>query len=76
MNDLKFGFEKLIVWQKARALYRKLYEITKNFPSSEKFGLVERIRRASVSVASNIAEGSSRASYKERERFLEIAYGR
>ena len=75
MDDLKFSFEKLIVWQKSRAFYKKLYEVTKLFPAEEKFGLVDQIRRAAISIASNIAEGSCRFSYKERERFLEIAYG-
>lgn len=75
MDDLKFSFEKLIVWQKSRVFYKKLYEVTKLFPAEEKFGLVDQIRRAAISIASNIAEGSCRFSYKERERFLEIAYG-
>lgn len=52
-----------------------MYGITKQFPSEEKFGLVSQLRRASVSIPSNIAEGFSRSSAKEKIRFYEIAYG-
>lgn len=70
-----FSFEKLIVWQKARQLSIKIYKSTKHFPSEEKFGITSQMRRASISISSNIAEGSGRHSSKEKARFTEIAYG-
>lgn len=70
-----FSFEKLNVWQKARKLTQIIYKITKTFPSEEKFGLTSQMRRCSVSISSNIAEGSGRHSAKDKARFTEIAYG-
>ena len=70
-----YSFEKLDVWQKAKSFSVLIYKITRNFPSDEKFGITNQLRRASVSVPSNIAEGISRISYKEQARFSEIAYG-
>jgi four helix bundle protein len=70
----KFSFEKLDVWQDSRALTKLIYVVTKSFPDSEKFGLVSQMRRASVSVSSNIAEGSSRTSKKDQAHFYQIAY--
>lgn len=69
-----FGFEKLEVWQDSRCLAKQVYVITDKFPKSELYGLVNQLRRAVVSVASNIAEGSSRKTGKERARFYQIAY--
>ena len=70
-----YSFEKLEVWQKARKLAKAIYVVTKQFPEEEKFGLTSQIRRAAVSICSNIAEGSSRNSYKDKARFSEMAYG-
>ncbi len=70
-----FSFEKLNVWVDSKELIKSIYQITKNFPPDEKFGLTNQLRRASVSIASNLAEGSSRASIKDRLRFITIAYG-
>jgi four helix bundle protein len=70
-----FSFEKLEVWRLARELNKTIYGISKKFPDEEKFGLTSQIRRASVSISSNIAEGSARISGKEQARFTEIAYG-
>ena len=70
-----FSFEKLEVWKKARELVVKIYACTKKFPAEERFGLTSQIQRAAVSVSSNLAEGTSRSSYKEKLRFTEIAYG-
>ena len=70
-----FSFEKLDVWKLSRVLTRKIYSDSKSFPQDEKFGLVNQIRRASISVCSNIAEGSARTSYKDQARFYQIAYG-
>ena len=68
-----YSFEKLDVWQKAREITNDIYRITKSYPDNEKFGLVSQLRRAAVSVASNIAEGSGRKSQKEKGRFYQIA---
>jgi four helix bundle protein len=67
--------EKLDVWKKSVEMVTAVYEITKAFPSDEKFGLVSQIRRAGVSVPANIAEGAARQSSKEFCRFLSIAQG-
>lgn len=66
---------ELFIWQKGVELAVKCYELTQSFPQSEMYGLTSQIRRASVSVASNIAEGYGRNSRKEYIRFLNIALG-
>lgn len=66
---------KLIVWQKSHELVLKIYEITKSFPREEQFGLTSQIRRAAVSIPSNIVEGKARGYNKEYIRFLLIARG-
>ncbi len=70
-----FRFEKLDVWQKSISFSKAIYLITAKFPSDERFGLTSQLRRASVSISSNIAEGSGRKSDTEFIRFLDIAYG-
>lgn len=70
-----YPFEKLNVWQCGRTLNKHVYNISKRLPDDEKFGLVSQIRRASISVTNNIAEGSARMKGKEQARFSEIAYG-
>ncbi len=70
-----YSFEKLEVWTLARALNLKVYGVSKLFPVDERFVLTSQIRRASVSISSNIAEGSTRISGKEQARFSEIAFG-
>jgi four helix bundle protein len=67
--------EKLDVWKKSVEMVTTLYEVTRTFPSDEKFGLVSQIRRAGVSVPANIAEGAARQTAKEFCRFLSIAQG-
>jgi four helix bundle protein len=69
------GTSKLIVLQKAHELTLKIYEITKDFPRAEVFGLTAQIRRAAVSVPSNVIEGKARGSNKEYKRFLLISRG-
>src|SRR5688572_29492801 len=69
-----YAFEKLEVWQNTRALCVHIYKVTATFPAEEKFGLVNQMRRASVSIASNIAEGSARNSSKDQANFYQMAY--
>jgi len=69
-----FAFEKLTVWQNTRKLAILIYKITRDFPDDEKFGLVSQIRRAIVSVSSNIAEGSSRITHKDQAHFYSISF--
>ena len=70
-----FRFEKLDVWRKAVNFADQVYAVTGTFPSDERFGLTSQMRRASVSISSNIAEGSGRKSDKDFIHFLQIAYG-
>ena len=65
----------LIVWQKSMALVKRVYEVTRAFPHEEMFGLTSQMRRAAVSIQSNIAEGYGRIYDKERINFLSIALG-
>lgn len=76
MQENTYGdFKKLLVWQRSRELVVRIYYITQKFPSEERFGLSSQLRRAAVSVPSNIAEGQRRASNKEFVQFLIIARG-
>ena len=70
-----YPFEKLEVWNLARRFVVKLYKSTDKLPASEKFGMAAQLRKAGVSICSNIAEGSGRRSVKDKGRFYEIAYG-
>ncbi len=68
-------FKDLEIWKRSRLFCTSIYQITSTFPESEKFGLTNQLRRASVLLPSNIAEGSSRSSNKDFSRFLEIVLG-
>ena len=68
-------YKKLLVWQKAIELAIEIYKVTKSLPEDEKFGLSSQMRRAVISIPSNIAEGQSRHSKKEFIHFLRIAQG-
>ena len=70
-----FNFEKLDVWKKAIEFADLIYSITRSFPAEERFGLINQMRRAAVSVPSNIAEGSSRISRVHFAQYLEHATG-
>ncbi len=70
-----FNFEKLDVWQKAIDFTDLVYANTRSFPTEERFGLTNQMRRAAVSVSSNIAEGCSRSSKTDFARFIEISTG-
>jgi four helix bundle protein len=71
----RFRFEKLEVWQDARKINQAIYRLTRKFPREELFAMTSQIRRASISVSSNIAEGCGRNSDKDFAHFLEQAYG-
>ena len=68
-------FTELRVWQRSHALALDVYRITATFPKAEQFGIVSQVRRAAVSIASNIAEGAKRQSRREYVRFLNVAEG-
>ena len=70
-----FSFEKLEVWIEAKNFSKDIYMITAEFPETEKFGLISQLRRASISIASNIAEGSARKSFKDKAHFTTMAFG-
>ena len=69
------SFKDLVVWQKSYKLVLEIYKMTKNFPRTETYGLSQQIRKASVSIPSNIAEGYGRKHKAEYKQFLSIAYG-
>lgn len=69
------SYRDLEVWQLAMALAKQIYVVTASFPSDERFGLINQMRRASVSVPSNIAEGHARASTAEFQPYISIAMG-
>lgn len=73
-NKIK-SFTDLNAWREAHNLVIMIYKITKSFPKEEQFGLVSQLRRAAVSITSNIAEGFSRSSYKEKLQFYSMALG-
>ena len=70
---MKHNFKELLVWKKSIELVKSIYQITSMLPSDERFGLISQMNRSSVSVPSNIAEGSGRTSDKEFLHFLNIA---
>jgi four helix bundle protein len=75
-DELKAGgYEDLLVWQKGILLVKLIYKITKTFPGEEKFGLVSQMRRAAVSIPSNIAEGQARHTTREFIQFISHAEG-
>ena len=70
-----FGYRKLIAYQKAKEVVKKTYYLIKKFPSEERYAMCDQLRRASVSITSNIAEGVNRFSVKDKAHFVEMAYG-
>ena len=69
------NFKELIVWQKARSVVKDIYLLTKKYPREELFGLTQQLRKSSVSIPSNIAEGSGRGTNADFAHFLDIANG-
>lgn len=70
---LKLNHKRLKVWKKSLELVKEFYSLTASFPAEEKFGITNQLRRAAISIPSNISEGASRKSTTERVRFYEIA---
>ncbi len=70
---LKLSHKNLDTWKESIQVSKIIYKRTANYPSSERYGLVSQMRRSAVSISSNIAEGASRSSRKERKRFYKIA---
>jgi four helix bundle protein len=70
---LKLSHKKLTVWEYSTELVSEIYRLTNGYPDQEKFGLTSQMRRAAISVVSNISEGSARRSKREKIRFYEIA---
>ncbi len=69
-----YSFEKVVVWNEAKEFTKHIYTITSEFPDTEKFGLTSQLRRASVSICSNIAEGSARSTQKDKARFTTMSF--
>jgi len=70
-----FGYRKLIAYQKAKEVVKRTYKLLKKFPAEERYAMCDQLRRASVSITSNIAEGINRFSVKDKAHFIELAYG-
>ncbi|MEI6399991.1 MAG: four helix bundle protein [bacterium] len=76
MSDIKIkSYKDLIVWQKGYELVKSVYKVSSKLPQSEVFALQSQMRRSSISIVSNIAEGSSRKTRKDYCQFIHIAYG-
>ena len=75
MYKYDFSYRKLNVYQCSMTLVKEVYSLLKQYPQHEQYAICDQMRRSSVSVPSNIAEGTSKTSPKEQYRFLEIAYG-
>lgn len=75
MEKKEFNFRNLICYQKGRVLVGEVYQLVKHFPQEEKYALGDQLRRAAVSVTSNIAEGTGRQSLKDQAHFIERSYG-
>ena len=74
MESHQFSFEKLDVWQNARVLAKNIYIATRSFPTDEKYGLTQQMRRAALSVCANLAEGTTRITAKDQAHFTTISF--
>lgn len=70
-----FAYRRLIAYQKAKEIVKRTYKLLKKFPAEERYALCDQLRRASVSITSNVAEGINRFSVKDKAHFIEIAFG-
>ena len=75
MANEVFGYRKLIAYQKGKEVVKRTYQLLKKFPAEERYAMCDQLRRASVSITSNIAEGINRFSVKDKAHFVEMAYG-
>jgi len=75
MKESKYSYKNLEAYKEAKTLVKQVYALLKKFPREEQYALCDQLRRAIISVPSNIAEGLGRVSTKEQIHFLEIAYG-
>lgn len=75
MNELKYSYKNLDVYKESKALVKMVYSLLKKFPKEENYALCDQLRRAVISVPSNLAEGSGRTSAKDQAHFLEMAFG-
>ena len=75
MKDAKYSYKNLEAYKEAKILVRMIYSLLQRFPKEEQYALCDQLRRAVISVPSNLAEGSGRYSVKEQLHFIEIAYG-
>lgn len=74
-NTEGLGYRKLTAYQKAKEVVKRTYKLLKKFPKEEQYAMCDQLRRASISITSNIAEGMNRYSVKDKNHFLEMAYG-
>ena len=70
-----FSYRKLVAYQKGKEVVKRTYRLLKKFPAEERWAMCDQLRRASVSITSNIAEGINRFSVKDKAHFIEISYG-
>lgn len=75
MNEPKYSYKTLDAYKEAKALVLQVYSLLKQFPKEEQYALCDQLRRAVISVPSNIAEGSGRTSAKDQAHFFEMAFG-
>ena len=75
MNDSKYSYKNLEAYKESKTLVKQVYALMKKFPREEQYALCDQLRRAVISVPSNIAEGSGRTSAKDQAHFLEMAFG-
>jgi len=71
----EYSFEKLDVWKMANIFVDKIYNLTKDFPKDERFGLTSQLKRAALSISNNIAEGSGRITAKDKANFTQMSFG-
>jgi len=71
----EYSFEKLEVWKTSKEFVKHIYCLTNDFPNREKYGIVNQLRRAVISIPTNLAEGSGRTTGKDKARFTQISYG-
>ena len=75
MNEAKYSYKNLDVYKESKVLVMMVYKLLKQFPKEEQYALCDQLRRAVISIPSNVAEGSGRTSMKDQAHFIEIAFG-